>query len=50
MTVFHTCTDFAAHLLTMDADIKSAEEAAMERACRMVGKRAKKAIGQYLPG
>ena len=40
----------AAHLLTMEADVRLAQEVAIERACRMVEKAAKRAIGKYLPG
>ncbi len=50
MTMKFDLAGFAAHCLTMEADIKLAEEAAMERACQMVEKAAKRAIGKYLPG
>ncbi len=49
MTVFTSFTDFAAHLLTVEADVRLAQEAAVEKACRMVEKAAKRAIGKYLP-
>ena len=50
MTMKFDLAGFAAHCLTMEADIKLAEEAAMEKACQMVEKAAKRAIGKYLPG
>jgi phage gpG-like protein len=42
--------ELAAKLMTAEADMKLAQEAAVEKACQMVEKWAKKAIGQYLPG
>ena len=50
MTMKFDLAGFAAHCLTMEADIRLAEEAAMEKACQMVEKAAKRAIGKYLPG
>ena len=50
MTMKFDLAGFAAHCLTMEADVKLAQEAAMEKACMMVEKAAKKAIGKYLPG
>lgn len=49
MSVF-TLAGFAAHCATMEADMRLAQEAAVLKACQMVEKWAKKAIGQYLPG
>jgi hypothetical protein len=37
----------AAHLLTVKADLKLAEEVCVEKACRMIEKEAKAAIGTY---
>jgi phage gpG-like protein len=37
----------AAHLLTIEADLKLTEEVRVEKACRMVEKEAKAAIGTY---
>jgi hypothetical protein len=37
----------AAHLLTIEADLKLTEEVCVEKACRMVEKEAKAAIGTY---
>jgi len=41
--------DFAAHLLTMEADIKAAEEVAIVRACKIVQRTAKNMIGHEQP-
>ena len=43
-------SDFAAHCLTMAADVEHAKEVAVERACVIVEKEAKKAIGTYRYG
>lgn len=42
-----TLGGFATRLLEMEVDIKSAEEAILEKVARLVEKRAKKAIGTY---
>ncbi len=39
--------ELAAHLLTMEADVELAKQAAVERACRMVEKEAKRVLGTY---
>jgi hypothetical protein len=36
MSIMHSLGDFAAHLLTMEADIKLAEEVAVVKACKKV--------------
>ncbi len=46
MTVF-SLSGMAAHLLTMEADVELAKEAAVERACQMVKKEAKDSLGHY---
>jgi hypothetical protein len=46
MTVF-TLQGMAAHLLTMTADIEHAKHATVERACQLVEKEAKSAMGNY---
>jgi phage gpG-like protein len=38
---------FAAHLLTFEADLHMTEDACVEKACRMIEKEAKSAIGNY---
>jgi hypothetical protein len=38
---------FAAHLLTFEADLHVTEDACVEKACRMIEKEAKTAIGTY---
>jgi hypothetical protein len=43
----HTLLQFAARLLAYEADLKLTEEACVEKACRMVEKEAKAAIGTY---
>jgi hypothetical protein len=43
----HTLLQFAAHLLTYEADLKMTKEACVEKACVMVEKEAKRAIGTY---
>jgi phage gpG-like protein len=45
---FNSLGAFAAHLLTIEADLKVTEEVCVEKACRMVEKEAKRAIGSYL--
>jgi phage gpG-like protein len=45
---FNSLGAFAAHLLTIEADLKVTEEVCVEKACRMVEKEAKRAIGTYL--
>jgi hypothetical protein len=45
----HSLGDFAAHLLTMEADIKLAEEVAVVKACKKVSKTAKNLIGHENP-
>lgn len=44
---FSSLGGFAAHLLTIEADMKLTEEVCVEKACRMVEKEAKAAIGTY---
>jgi HK97 gp10 family phage protein len=44
-----TLTGFAAHLLTMSADIELAERAAIERACKIVRKAARNMLGTPQP-
>jgi hypothetical protein len=44
---FNSLGSFAAHLLTIEADLKLTEEVCVEKACRMVEKEAKTAIGTY---
>jgi phage gpG-like protein len=44
---FSSLGGFAAHLLTIEADLKITEEVCVEKACRMVEKEAKAAIGTY---
>jgi hypothetical protein len=44
---FNSLGAFAAHLLTIEADLKVTEEVCVEKACRMVEKEAKRAIGTY---
>jgi HK97 gp10 family phage protein len=46
-TKFSSLGSFAAHLLTIEADMKLTEEVCVEKACRMVEKEAKAAIGNY---
>jgi hypothetical protein len=48
MTTFNSLGAFAAHLLTIEADLHVTEEVCVEKACRMVEKEAKRAIGTYL--
>jgi hypothetical protein len=36
MSVFHSLGDFAAHLLTMEADIEAAKDVAVVKACKTV--------------
>ena len=45
----HTLGEFAAHLLTMEADIRLAEEVAVVKACKVVSKTAKNLIGHENP-
>jgi hypothetical protein len=45
---FNSLGAFAAHLLTVEADLHLTEEVCVEKACRMVEKEAKRAIGTYL--
>ena len=45
---FSSLGSFAAHLLTIEADLKLSQEVSVEKACRMVEKEAKRAIGTYL--
>ena len=45
---FSSLGSFAAHLLTIEADLKLSQEVCIEKACRMVEKEAKAAIGTYL--
>src|ERR1700693_6233643 len=45
---FNSLGAFAAHLLTIEADLHVTEEVCVEKACRMVEKEAKRAIGTYL--
>src|SRR3984893_15566765 len=40
-------SSFAAHLLTIEADLELAREVCVEKACRMVENEAKAAIGTY---
>ena len=48
MTIkFASLGDLAAHLLTVKADLKLAEEVCVEKACRMIEKEAKRVIGTY---
>ena len=44
---FSSLGSFAAHLLTIEADLKLSQEVCVEKACRMVEKEAKTAIGTY---
>jgi phage gpG-like protein len=44
---FNSLGSFAAHLLTIEADLKLSQEVCVEKACRMVEKEAKTAIGTY---
>jgi len=44
---FSSLGGFAAHLLTIEADLELAREVCVEKACRMVEKEAKTAIGTY---
>jgi hypothetical protein len=44
---FSSLGGFAAHLLTIEADLHLTEEVCVEKACRMVEKEAKTAIGTY---
>ena len=44
---FSSLGSFAAHLLTIEADLKLSQEVCIEKACRMVEKEAKTAIGTY---
>jgi phage gpG-like protein len=44
---FNSLGSFAAHLLTIEADLELAREVCVEKACRMVEKEAKTAIGTY---
>jgi hypothetical protein len=44
---FTSLGSFAAHLLTIEADLHITEEVCVEKACRMVEKEAKAAIGTY---
>jgi phage gpG-like protein len=44
---FSSLGAFAAHLLTIEADLRLTEEVCIEKACRMVEKEAKAAIGTY---
>jgi phage gpG-like protein len=46
----HTLAQFAAHLLTYEADLRLTEEACVEKAAVMIEKEAKRAIGTYLFG
>jgi hypothetical protein len=46
MSVF-SLAGFAAHLLTMEADVELGKQMAVERACRMVEKEAKRVLGTY---
>jgi hypothetical protein len=45
---FSSLGGFAAHLLTIEADLELTKEVCVEKACRMVEKEAKRAIGSYL--
>jgi phage gpG-like protein len=45
---FSSLGGFAAHLLTIEADLEITREVCVEKACRMVEKEAKRAIGTYL--
>jgi hypothetical protein len=45
---FSSLGGFAAHLLTIEADFQLTREVCVEKACRMVEKEAKTAIGTYL--
>jgi hypothetical protein len=47
MTTRFSLGQFAAHLLAYEADLKLTEEACVEKACRMIEKEAKTAIGTY---
>ena len=42
-----TLTEFAAHCLTMGADVELAKEAAVEKGCQMIEKEAKASLGHY---
>jgi hypothetical protein len=42
---FSSLGGFAAHLLTIEADLELTREVCVEKACRMVEKEAKTAIG-----
>jgi phage gpG-like protein len=44
---FSSLGGFAAHLLTIEADLELAREVCIEKACRMIEKEAKTAIGSY---
>ena len=44
---FSSLGGFAAHLLTIEADLELTREVCVEKACRMVEKEAKAAIGTY---
>jgi phage gpG-like protein len=44
---FGSLGGFAAHLLTIEADLEITREVCVEKACRMVEKEAKAAIGTY---
>ena len=47
MTMTFDLGGFAAHLLTIKADLNLAQEVCVEKACRMIEKEAKTAIGTY---
>jgi phage gpG-like protein len=47
MTTFNSLGAFAAHLLTIEADLEITKEVCVEKACRMIEKEAKRAIGTY---
>jgi hypothetical protein len=47
MTTKFDLGGFAAHLLTIEADLELAREVCVEKACRMIEKEAKAAIGTY---
>jgi HK97 gp10 family phage protein len=50
MTIFNSLGDFAAHLLTIEADLELARDAAVVKGCKIVTKEAKAVIGHYREG
>jgi hypothetical protein len=50
VTILNSLGDFAAHLLTIDADLEVAREAAVVKGCQIFQKEAKAVIGTYKEG